>query len=69
MHYELFCFVVPPLQDDGPYVRAIEVHSLLVFLGSATNDHVNFVKIDVDASPKLSTEEKITVLLKCTFER
>ncbi|CBK23782.2 Thioredoxin [Blastocystis hominis] len=27
---------------------------------SATNDHVNFVKIDVDASPKLSNEEKIT---------
>ena len=24
---------------------------------------------DVDASPKLSTEEKITVLSKCTFER
>lgn len=41
----------------------------LCFLGSATNDHVNFVKIDVDASPKLSTEEKITVWSKCTFER
>ena len=37
-------------------------------LGSATNDHVNFVKIDVDASPKLSTEEKITVCPICNFE-
>ena len=27
---------------------------------SNTNDHVNFVKIDVDLSPNLSTEEKVT---------
>lgn len=34
---------------------------------SNTNDHVNFVKIDVDLSPNLSTEEKVTVAYVALF--
>ena len=34
---------------------------------SNANDHVNFVKIDVDLSPNLSTEEKVTVVYVASF--
>mgnify|MGYP007056110454 CR=1 FL=1 len=53
--------MVSSLQNDGSHVCTVKVSTLIMLDISNTNDHVNFVKIDVDLSPNLSTEEKVTV--------
>lgn len=59
--------MVSSLQNDGSHVCPVKVSVLMMLDSSNTNDHVNFVKIDVDLSPNLSTEEKVTVVYVTLF--
>lgn len=59
--------MVSSLQNDGSHVCSVKVSALMMLDSSNTNDHVNFVKIDVDLSPNLSTEEKVTVAYVALF--